>query len=195
MQANKIDNGDSLPVSLFRAGLESVARNEDAVSVAGPLPEQWTLGTELFLRGPLGRGFSLPPRLRHLALVAFGSPARLLPLIPMALEQEAEVVLICDVEVKDLPLAVETQSLDALPNALAWADFVAVDMELADLEELPNRIGASEGLRRSLRGQALVHSAMPCGGLARCGVCSLVSKKGQRFACEDGPVFDLHELI
>jgi dihydroorotate dehydrogenase electron transfer subunit len=36
---------------------------------------------------------------------------------------------------------------------------------------------------------------MPCGGLGDCGVCALTSGRAWKLACQDGPVFDIHELI
>jgi len=183
------------PTSLFRAGESRPAgAGELSFPVAGPLPESWQPGAELKLRGPLGRGFELPKSLRRLALVALGeSPARLMPLIPIALERGVEIVLVCDAQVGELPLAVESQSVDDLPKALAWADFLAIDIPLERLEDLAERL-TTKGRTRAPEGQALVFSPMPCGGLAKCGVCSLTTKNGLRLACEDGPVFGLHEL-
>ena len=184
------------PTSLFRAG-ESHPAGDGGLSfpVAGPLPEDWQPGTELKLRGPLGRGFELPKHLRRLALIALvDSPARLIPLISIGLERDAELVLVCDAPVGALPLAVEQQSLADLPKALAWADFLAIDIALERLEELVDFL-VTKGRTRAPKGQALVFSPMPCCGLAKCGVCSLKTKNGARLACEDGPVFKLEELI
>jgi NAD(P)H-flavin reductase len=37
-------------------------------------------------------------------------------------------------------------------------------------------------------------AAMPCSGLADCGVCAVPARRGYKLACKDGPVFDLDEL-
>src|SRR5215207_8711305 len=64
---------------------------------APPLPDSWNPGCQLHLRGPLGRGFTLPTLVRRVALVAYDdTPARLLGLIRPALQQNAAVVLVCD---------------------------------------------------------------------------------------------------
>jgi Leu/Phe-tRNA-protein transferase len=43
-------------------------------------------------------------------------------------------------------------------------------------------------------GQALIHTAMPCAGIAECGACAVRTRKSWRLACKDGPVFDISEL-
>jgi len=183
-----------IPTSLFVAGESLVSRGGEAsFPVAGLLPAAWQPGTQLQLRGPLGRGFELPTKIRRLALAAIGgSPARLLPLVT---ERVSEVVLFCDSQVGELPMSVEIQGLDSLPSALAWADFLAIDIPLDKLDELATYLGMKEALPLSLQGQALVLAPMPCGGLAQCAVCALATRSGAKLACADGPVFDLHELI
>ncbi|MFT3896005.1 MAG: hypothetical protein QM730_30690 [Anaerolineales bacterium] len=64
---------------------------------SAPIPDSWTPGLEIFLRGPLGRGFALPAAARKVALVAFDdAPSRLRGLIAPALKQGAAVVLVTD---------------------------------------------------------------------------------------------------
>jgi len=197
LQAHQPDQPlEVTPTALFRAGESHRARaGELNFPVAGPLPESWQPGAELKLRGPLGRGFELPRNLRRLALIALNNtPARLMPLIPIALQRGVEIVLVSDTSEGTLPLTVEQQRLAELPRALAWADFVAIDIPLEGLEELAERL-VPKGRVRAPEGQILVFSPMPCGALAKCGVCSLTTKNGPRLACEDGPVFELKELI
>ncbi|MEX2143486.1 MAG: hypothetical protein WD740_02735 [Anaerolineales bacterium] len=183
-----------VPISLFATTPpERRPGTEISFSCLAELPESWQPGTELLLHGPLGRGFELPRRSQRVALAALGSsPGRLLPLVQPALQQRAEVVLCCDAQVRELPLAVEVRSLDFLVEALRWADFVAVD---APLEELDTLSGLLSRIPRAISGQALVFSPMPCGGMAQCGVCSLTTRSGVRLACEDGPVLELSQLV
>lgn len=183
-----------IPISIFPAGETAGSLSGEAsFPVSGPLPETWQPGTELQLRGPLGRGFELPTKIRRLALAAIsGNPARLLPLVTDGI---GEVVLFCDSQVGELPMSVEIQGLEALPSALAWADFLAIDIPLEKLDELTGYLGLKESLPRSLQCQALVLASMPCGGLAQCGVCSLPTRTGAKLACEDGPVFEVQDLI
>jgi NAD(P)H-flavin reductase len=42
--------------------------------------------------------------------------------------------------------------------------------------------------------QVLVRTSIPCGGIADCGVCAVMTKSNWKLACKDGPVFDLKEL-
>jgi hypothetical protein len=163
---------------------------------AQPLPPEWIPGTALHLRGPLGRGFSLPPSARHVALVAFdGSPARLRGLIEPALEQEASLALVCSHAPADLPEVLEVHPLDAFLEIWRWADYVALDAARESLSGLRGMLdGAGRVLLRQ-QAQILVRTPMPCGTLAECGVCAVSSRNGWLMVCRDGPVFELHDLM
>ncbi len=186
-----------VPISLFAAGAPNPIKSGEVIfPVAGPLPAAWQPGTLLNLRGPLGRGFIPPLHAKHLALAALGpSPARLVSMLPEALRRGAEVAVFCDGTVGELPTSVEVRKLDALPGALAWADYLAVDVALEQADDLAAHLGLKENLPRALAGQVLVATPMPCGGLAKCGVCSLSRRIGSKLACEDGPVFDFKDLV
>jgi NAD(P)H-flavin reductase len=193
---NPNDPLEIVPISLFTAGEANASRNGEVIfPVAGPLPSAWQPGTRLNLRGPLGHGFALPPHAKRVVLAMLGnSPTRLLSLLPVALKR-GEVAVFCDGAVGELPTSVEVHKLDALPAALGWADYLAVDVALEQVDDLAAHLGLKENLPRALAAQALAAAPMPCGGLAKCGVCSLSTRNGFKLACEDGPVFDLSELI
>lgn len=162
---------------------------------SGPISDGWNPGMELFLRGPLGRGFSLPASARKVALVAFDDvPARLHGLISPALRQGAGVVLITDHDAESLPDEVEVQPTSTLAEALEWSDYIALDVARERLVELRECLG---GMRRAWVGkeaQVLLRAPMPCGGVADCGVCAVTLRSGWEMACKDGPVFDLKDL-
>jgi len=182
------DAGAPLATPLFAAQID-----KDGFLAAPGAPSHWGPGTRLHLRGPLGRGFTLPTTTRRLALAALdGEVARMLPLIHAALERQAAVALFVDGFVPHLPPAVEAAPLSGLGEALKWADFLAVDLARHKLPELAERLG-----RETLPcpRQALVLAEMPCGGIAECGVCSLKTRRGWKLACKDGPVFDLGDLL
>lgn len=163
---------------------------------AAPIPNSWTPGTSLNLRGPLGHGFSIPVAARKIALLAFDdSPARLHGLIPLALKQGAEVVLLSDSPVNDLPEVVEVQPLKAMQEILHWADFAAIDAARENLDQLREKMGEGNQARAWCEAQVLVRTQMPCGALAECGVCAVVIRHQWKMACKDGPVFDWKELI
>ena len=163
---------------------------------AAPIPNSWTPGASLNLRGPLGHGFTIPTAARKIALIAFDdSPARLQGLIPLALKQGAEVVLLSDSLARDLPEVVEVQPLQAMPEILHWADFAAIDTARENLNQLREMMGEGNQARARCEAQVLIRTQMPCGALAECGVCAVVVHHQWKMACKDGPVFDWKELL
>lgn len=184
------DDGSAAPlaVSVFGAGA-----SPGGFLAAPPLPEAWTPGSALKLHGPLGRGFSLPPAARRIALLALDrSVARLLPLIPPALVQHAAVTLVCAAPPPDLPEDVEVQALTTWMDVLAWADYLAVDIHRDDLSAWIARLGQAGAAGGA---QILVRTQMPCAGIAECGICAVAVKREWKMACKDGPVFDMKEVL
>lgn len=163
---------------------------------APPAPASWTPGARLHLRGPLGHGFSLPTSARRVALAAFDdSAARLMPLMELALKQEAALVLVCETAPDDLPLQIEVQPLRALLDVFKWADYAALDAARESLPELREKFGMLSPLEARGEAQVLVRAPMPCGGLAECGVCAVEIRRRHLLVCEDGPVFGLRDLL
>ena len=161
----------------------------------GIAPDAWSPGEDLVLRGPLGRGFALPLTARKVALVAFDdSPARLRGLIQLALRQDASVVLLSNWNVDDLPDEVEAQPLSALEEILKWADYIAADVGRENVPQLKERLESQNQFPAVNDVQVLIRTAMPCGGIAECGVCAVVTRSTWQMVCKDGPVFDLREI-
>ena len=185
------DGSDSpLPVPLFYT--DSAPQGFVA---AAPLNASWSPGVALHLRGPLGRGFTLPLSARRVALVAFDdSPARLKGLILPALRQGAAVVLVGTSAPDTLPDDVEVQPLSVLHDILEWADYVAFDAARENLHRLKEELGKRNKLGSGMGAQILVRTRVPCGGIADCGVCAVTLKSEWKMACKDGPVFDWGEL-
>jgi dihydroorotate dehydrogenase electron transfer subunit len=162
---------------------------------AAPLPDSWNPGHEIYLRGPLGRGFTLPLSARKVGLVAFDdAPSRLGGLIALALKQEAAVVLVCDFAIDTLPDDVEVQPMSALIEILEWADYLAFDVARENLSGLRESLGSMKQAWAWKEAQVLIRTPMPCGGVADCGICAVTLKPGWKMACKDGPVFDLDEI-
>ena len=181
---------DPLPVPLF-----STESTPGGFIASAPIPDFWTPGTIITLRGPLGRGFELPPSARKVALVPFDdSPARLRGLIQPALGQGAGVVLVSDSDGERLPDEVEVQPFSALDEILAWADYIAFDVGRENLPGFRERLGDLSQLSVRKDAQVLIYTPVPCGGVAECGVCAVTLKFGWKLACKDGPVFDLREI-
>ncbi len=178
---------DSLAVPVFSAGLSA-----DSFLAASPLPSAWSPGVTLSLRGPLGRGFALPASARRVALAALDvTPAYLLGLIPKARAQGAAISLVCEGPPEDIPSDVEIRPLAALAEICSWADYLALAASREEMRGWRERVRNGDQLNVTREAQALVVTPMPCGGLAKCGVCSVDVKRGLELACEDGPVFDL----
>jgi len=175
----------------------------DGFLAALPVPISWMIGTPLHLRGPLGHGFLVPKDARRVALVAFevqktragDSPPRLSALIDIVLKQEASIVLVCRTPPDDLPPQIEVQPLKALMDICDWADYIAMDTERESLPELKKMFGEGNLLKGRKDAQILIHTPMPCGAIAECGVCAVVSHHRQLLVCKDGPVFDLKDLL
>ncbi len=187
-----------LPVPLFHtdsAPQGFIHRTASTLVAAAPLPDSWRPGMELHLRGPLGRGFTLPLSARKVGLVACDdSPARIKGLIRPALKQSAAVVLVCSSAPEALPDEVEVQPLSALQEILEWADYLAFDVGRENLDQLRERLGKPNQLPAGSEAQVLVRTPVPCGGLADCGVCAVNLKSDWKLACKDGPVFNWNEV-
>jgi dihydroorotate dehydrogenase electron transfer subunit len=181
-------SADLLPVPLFLA--ES---HPAGFYAAAPLPVAWQPGATLHLRGPFGRGFSLPTRAARVALATFTpSAGALLPLLDFALKHSAAVTLLSDHLPAQIPPRVEILPLSALPQAALWAGYLALHLTRADLQtRLPALLPPPYPAGFA---QALLQTEMPCGGMAECGVCALRTRRGVRLICKDGPVFDLREI-
>lgn len=161
-----------------------------------PLPAGWQPGAKLMLRGPLGHGFRLPAGVHRLALAACGLPlACLLPLLDWAEQNGAETAIFTDFALPPLPSFVEISPLSDLPSALLWADFLALEVPLARLAELPNFLALQAGQLPACAGQVLLRADMPCAALADCGACALPHGRRWQLVCKDGPVFDLENIL
>jgi hypothetical protein len=168
------------------------------------LPLAWKPGAQLNLRGPLGHGFAIPSFARKVALITFDeSPARLHGLISIGLKQDAEVVLVSNMVLDDMPEAVEIQPPQALIDIYQWADFAAFDVARENLHQLGEMLGKQEQAKGSAlsvskgprEAQVLVRAPMPCGALAECGVCALNIRHEWKMICKDGPVFELNSIL
>lgn len=202
LTAASFDFPEALPVILYPSGVSYGEPGADgSVEVAAPLPPTWTTGMKLLLRGPLGKGFQMPVTSRRIALASLeDAPARLLPLARLGLAQHAAVAIYSPTIPSGLPEEVEVSPLDLLPEALAWADYLALDVPLRRLAGLRERLGLKPFQRPNCLTQVLVITEMPCSGLATCGICAVATQivsathKGTSLACIEGPVFDFTQL-
>ena len=186
---------DSTPQGFMHSTASLVHRTASTLVAAAPIPDSWYPGLDLHLRGPLGRGFTLPLSARKVGLVAFDdSPARLKGLIRPALKQKAAVVLVCSSTPEELPDDVEAQPLSALQEIIEWADYLACDVARANLPQLRERLGKLNRVAAGRDAQVLIRTPVPCGGVADCGACAVNLQSDWRLACKDGPVFSWNEV-
>jgi NAD(P)H-flavin reductase len=184
------DQDAALPWVVFPSEIEP-----GSFVAAAPIPSIWTPGTELSLRGPLGRGFKLPQAARHIALASLGeNVGRLLPLVDAVLSRDASTALFTNAPLPYLSASLEIYPLTALPEALPWADFLALDLPLQMLAGLRNCLGLAHNQALVCPAQALILTPMPCAAAAGCGVCAFMTRGGWKLACQDGPVFNLNEI-
>jgi dihydroorotate dehydrogenase electron transfer subunit len=178
-----------LPVHLFR-----VLGDPDQLSL-GPIPEYWQPGDPLVCSPPQGHGFSLPSTARRVGLVPYQvSPIRLLALAGRALSQGAVVSLFTDSTppidlISRVPSQVEVLPLSSLVNNPTWPDYLAVDLKRSALDHF------SALFRPECEGDVLICTPMPCRGVGECSVCAVQTHHGWRFACVDGPVFPITEVL
>lgn len=191
-----MESDSALATSLFLSGPHThPSDGEHTHFLVSPIPASWRPGATLKLRGPLGHGFTLPPTLSRLALIALGDTSdRLLPLLPLAMQRGAAVALFSNDHPAHLPAAVEVNPLSALPDALPWADFIALDFPLHALPDLRAAFGLQPHTHLPCPTQALIYSPMPCAALAECTVCAVPAARRWKLACRHGPVFPLHQL-
>ena len=187
------EEGSDLPLA---AELFAAEYRSNGFVAAPPIPRAWRPGSVLDLRGPLGRGFELPPGARRIALIAFNDdPRRLLPLASAAIRQDAAVALVCRNAPAEVPLQLEVHLPRALQEVCRWSDYAAFDVDGPSVAALTRALTVGGYPRSGDPAEALVRIPMPCGGLAECGVCTVRTARGPKLACVDGPVFDLGLLI
>lgn len=81
----------------------------------------------------------------------------------------------------------------SLQSAIQWADQLCAALPASQLSALRNAIRA--GKLRWERGFAsvLLDGPLVC-GVGACGVCAVATRRGPRWLCSDGPVFDVRDL-
>ena len=175
-----------------------IAKDDRKLKIALPFPDHWRTGMPLMIRGPVGKGFTLPIGARRIALVHLGIPdvygSVFAPIIEFGLKAGGEVVSYGDILPENLPTAVEVLPLDQISDAWKWAEYLAAEIEQSQLNWLLHLLMQKPGSRLPDRAEVLIHTPLICGGLADCGLCSVKTKKGYRLTCKDGPVFQLGDL-
>ncbi len=148
------------------------------------------------MRGPLGHGFNVPAKARRIALAAYDdAPVRFQGLVTKASAHNTEMVILTDVIPSGLPESVEVQPIQAILEVIRWADYLAMDAARENWPALRMILEPEMARLKKIEAQVLIRTAMPCGGMAECGVCALEARGGWRMVCKEGPVFNLKELV
>jgi NAD(P)H-flavin reductase len=155
---------------------------------------KWFAGQAINLRGPLGNGFRVPASAERIGLIGYGQSklASLIPLAKTFLVAGKEVALVTDLPVQGLPMALEILPTEQAAEVAGWADALAICAQPKDIPELM-RVFNKEASRKSV--EVLLQTEMPCAGVAACGVCAVLTKKGWQHVCKEGPVFSLADLV
>ncbi|MHC1740324.1 MAG: hypothetical protein AB9897_04355 [Anaerolineaceae bacterium] len=189
LQAKVVQGSEAMPVTVL-----PVDSGGEGLRILPLTPQNWHVGDQINLRGPLGNGFHLPTGSEKIGLVSFGQgkAAPLLPLAQVLLASGKEVALVTDSPLQGLPMALEILPGDQQVEVAIWADALAICAGRQDIPDLLKRLGR-EASRKAM--EVLILTEMPCAGLAACGICAIKTKKGWKLACKDGPVFPFAELV
>ncbi len=166
-----------------------------------PIPDTWQPGKTIHVRGGLGRGFHLPADCTRVALIELdANPNRLLYQLSACHRAGKEIILVCEnfqqlSSLPQLPLTVEVLPLSGIPEAIAWAQVIAIDCRLEDISKLESYKDLLKQKSKDSLVEVLLATEMPCLGMAECGVCAVHTRKGYQLACKDGPVFRFEELV
>lgn len=176
-------------------------------------------GEPLDILGPLGRGFSIEHKTRNLLLVAGGMGiAPLLAAADEGLARGCAVTLVLGARTQgelyppalipppvEVHLATDDGSCgqsclatavleDAALGLLPWADQVLACGPRPMLAALAAVVRAGRLRPRAGFAQVALESAMAC-GVGVCLGCVVRTHKGLQRVCEDGPVFDLLDVV
>ncbi len=149
----------------------------------------WTIGAQVQLMGPIGRGFSPPTKSKRRLVIALGQPIdRLIPLIDAAVKSDISIAAFTDGQFPNLPAQVEIATDPA--DVKGWADYIAVDTHALRIAEVADFIAPQPGIPPAADVEMLLDAALAC-GFGVCAACAVNTGSGWRLACQDGPVFNM----
>jgi NAD(P)H-flavin reductase len=149
----------------------------------------WTVGTDLDLLGPLGKGFAPPKQSQRWFLMALGRPIdRLFPLVDAAVGSDVSIVIWAEDTLPDLPVEVEVAT--SPEEVVHWADYLALDLEPSRISDAKKLLGIDAQRKVSPYIEVLLDTQYGC-GLGVCSVCAVKFHSGWKLACQDGPVFHI----
>ncbi|KAF0111159.1 MAG: hypothetical protein FD147_1097 [Chloroflexi bacterium] len=186
------ESSELLPTVLFPCW-----KYRDGIIFTGKIPKDWIPGILLSLRGPFGNGFHLPPLAKQTVLTTLdlSNINRLLMLAELALVKGAEVTLLTDAPTAQLAPEIEVLPISVLGEIKSWGDYFAAILPVSAIQKLNNELSLSFGHSAPFTAEIMVETPLVCADSIACGVCSVLTTKGWKHACKDGPVFSLDELV
>jgi dihydroorotate dehydrogenase electron transfer subunit len=199
------------PLSIHRtAGGEQIALLFNVVGRGTSLLSRCRAGDSIDVLGPLGNGFSVQPASRKLLLLAGGMGiAPLVFLADKAAEQGRDVELLIGAATASLvcPRSLLPSGVNpaiATDDGSAGRRCVVTDL-LGDCLTEPDQVFAcgplsmyqaiaAQGLPKGKSVQVCMELAMAC-GLGACLGCTIKTREGLRQVCQDGPVFELEDVL
>ncbi len=174
--------------------------------------DHYAPGDVLDVVGPIGQPFAIRQVLRNVLLLAYDTPPfPLLMMIPWLLGNNVSVTLVllgkaADYPTQHLPPEVEVVRSDDAPDPLTWPNQVTTigwaDQVFAvappgdDLTNFARIYDLFNERRAELARNYLFgvfQGVLPC-GVGACDVCLVPTKNGLKYACTDGPAFDLTDV-
>ncbi|MFC1924311.1 dihydroorotate dehydrogenase electron transfer subunit [Chloroflexota bacterium] len=196
LSINKVANGKQ--IALF---FKTVGKGTEWLS-------RCQAGDHVNLLGPLGNGFSIQPSSSNLLLVAGGiGIAPLVFLAEKALKKRYSVTLLMGARHylypnEQLPSKINLHIFtedgsegkkgmvtDFIADFIPWADQIFTCGPAPMYQSI-----ASQSNLKGKSVQISLEARMGC-GLGACYSCTIKTKKGMRQVCQDGPVFELDDVL
>ena len=86
----------------------------------------------------------------------------------------------------------EIMAIDDIEFAIAWAEFIYLELKLENLQNFHWII--NQIIRAGVPCEVFIQTAILCGGRADCMVCAVKTRAGFQQVCKTGPVFLISEL-
>lgn len=173
-------------------------------------------GNEVDVLGPLGKGFAIPGKPKDIVIVAGGIGVAPLVALAEALVRKKHkriyaVIgardrksLLCERDFRDLGIETLVATDDGSCGRKCFATQILEDLFSAKSafspvifacgpEAMLERVAAI-ARKRKVRSYASLEEDIAC-GVGACLGCAIETRSGYKLVCEDGPVFDLNEVV
>lgn len=173
-------------------------------------------GNKVDVLGPLGNGFAIPDKPRDVVIVAGGIGVA--PLVALAeslvkkrhkriytiIGAKDKKSLLCERDFRDLGIETLVATDDGSCGRKCFATQILEDLFSEKGSFLPVIFGCGPeamlervvaiARKRKVKSYASLEGNIAC-GVGACLGCAIETKSGYKLVCEDGPVFDLNEVV